>query len=331
MRQWNADGIIALQSRLREVKSLRLPTVVAIESRRLPRAQCQLVCDNQGMGQMGSKALLAQGFRQFAYCGLERLEFSEVRGSSFVYALEQAGFPARVYSAPHRNLANSWYTEERHLSRWLLDLPKPIGLMACNDDRARMLSEICHLRGIRVPEDIAILGVDNDEQVCKSATPPLSSIAIATERAGYEAAAALARMMSGRDHSVQQVTAHPTHVVSRQSTDVLAIEDPTMMRALRFIRQNGNRPVRVQDVAAEAGLSRRALQDRFSETLGRTPRQEIHRCRVDRLAHLLVETNMTIGQIAAATGFEIDAHVARFFSRHTGMTPLAYRRKHLAS
>jgi LacI family transcriptional regulator len=181
-----------------------------------------------------------------------------------------------------------------------------------------------------VPDDVAILGVDNDEQVCRSASPPLSSIALATERGGYEGAAMLAGIMAGQAPQSRIVVVHPTHVVQRQSTDILAIADPAMVRTLRFIRENSNRNLRVADLISTAGLSRRALQDRFLLELGRTPMEEIHRCRVDRIARLLVETNMTIGEIAAS-GFELDAHVARFFSRRAGMTPLAYRKKNRIS
>ena len=123
------------------------------------------------------------------------------------------------------------------------------------------------------------------------------------------------------------ITVHPTHVVSRQSTDNLALDDPVVVRALRFIRDNANKDLRVGDLPSASGVSRRARQDRFKLYLGRTPMEEIHRCRVERIARLLVETNMTIGELAAASGFEIGAHVSRFFSRHTGLTPLEYRRR----
>jgi LacI family transcriptional regulator len=123
------------------------------------------------------------------------------------------------------------------------------------------------------------------------------------------------------------ITVHPTHIVQRQSTDVLAIEEPDVVRALRFVRQNSNQNLRVTDIAMAAGLSRRTLQDRFKLHLACTPMKEIHRCRADHIAHLLTETNMTVGEIATACGFEVDAHLAGFFSRQTGMTPLAYRRK----
>ena len=331
MRKWKGQGTIVLQSRFAEVKSLRIPTVVSIETRRLDRSYYQVVCANEEIGRMGARTLAGLGLRHFAYCGLNGLEFSDNRRAGFVRGIQEAGYSASVYSSSPENLDQSWYTEERQLAHWLSALPKPAGLMACNDDRARMLAEICRMQRIRVPDDIAILGVDNDEQVCRSANPPLSSIALATERGGYEAAALLASLMAGRTPPARVITVYPTHTVPRQSTDVLAIEDPALVRALRFIRQNGNRNLRVIDLTVAAGLSRRALQDRFKRHLGRTPLDEIHRCRVDHLARLLAETNMTVGEIAAASGFEVDAHVARFFSRQTGMTPLAYRRKNRIS
>ena len=327
MGRWNAHGMIALQSRLAEVKSLRVPQVVAIETRRLDPSICQVICADVDIGRMGARTLTALGLRHFAYFGLQGLQFSDDRETGFQRAVQDAGYHAEVYSSSKQNLGQSWYVELKQLARWLADLPKPVGLMACNDDRARMVAESCQMQGIRVPDEVAILGVDNDEHVCRSANPPLSSIALATVRGGYEAAALLACIMTGRKPPARVVTVQPTHVVQRQSTDILAIEDLSLIRALRFVRENSNRNLRVTDLAAAAGISRRALQDRFVKELGRTPTEETHRCRVDRIARLLVETNMTIGKIAAACGFEVDAHIARFFSRRTGMTPLAYRKK----
>jgi LacI family transcriptional regulator len=199
--------------------------------------------------------------------------------------------------------------------------------MACNDDMGRLITELCRTQNILVPDEIAILGVDNDEEVCNSANPPMSSIAMATEKAGYEAATLLASLMQQSNPCARTVIVQPSHVVPRRSTDMLAIEDPVLAKALRFIRDQSGNNISVVDVMDSCGLSRRALQDRFQQRLGRTPMEEIHRCRVARVARLLVETHMTVREIAGITGFELDAHVARFFSRHTGMTPLEYRRR----
>jgi LacI family transcriptional regulator len=169
-RKWNADGAIALQDRLPEIRPLRLPTIAVNARRQLDRTHCQLVSDDDAIGQMGAKTILDLGIRQAAYCGLPNQEFSDIRGLSFARTIIQAGYPVEVYLLPVRNTRISWQTEEERLTRWLLELPKPVGLMTCNDDRARMIAEICHVQGIRVPDEIAILGVDNDEQECKSAT-----------------------------------------------------------------------------------------------------------------------------------------------------------------
>ena len=328
MRGWNAKGILVAHSRFAEVKSLRIPMVVAMGTRRIDQRYFEIVTADREIGRMAASTFLGLGLRRFAYCGLQGLSFSDDRGSGFIEKIQEAGYFVDLYSSSIRNPRDYWYADTKQLARWLSSLAKPTGLMACNDDRARMLVDICRARKIQVPDEIAILGVDNDEQVCKSCSPPLSSIALAAERGGYQAAALLvASLMSGLRPTSRVVTIYPTHVVARQSTDILAIPDPTMVQLLRFIRDNSNRNLLVADLAKAAGLSRRALQDRFKRFLGRTPMEEIHRCRAERIARLLVETNMTVGQIGEISGFEVEAHVARFFSSQTGMTPLAYRRK----
>lgn len=328
MREWNAAGAVVLQSRLPEVARLRLSVVVAVETRRLAPTVAQVFGANLETGRMGAEALLALGLRHFAFCGLQGLEFSDNRCLGFVEALRERGYSADIYTPPSKDPLRSWYEERKHLARWLMALPTPVGLMACNDDRARMAMEICRANGIRIPDDIAVLGVDNDEQVCRTANPPLSSIAIGTEKAGYEAAALLDTMMkSGRSRPAQAIRVMPLHVVSRRSTDILAVDDPALIRALRLIREGTGMNLRVSDLLAAAGLSRRTLQDRFRQYLSRSPLEEIHRCRAEQIARLLVDTNMSIGTIATAVGFESEAHLARFFSRRKGLTPLAFRRK----
>lgn len=328
MREWDARGMIVLESRLQEVRRLCLPAVVAVETRRLSHRTAQILCANEEIGRLGAATLLALGLRRFAYCGLRGLEFSDNRGLGFSRALRAAGFTVDVYSPPSSNLGLSWYAERSHLARWLSALPKPAGLMACNDDRAAMVCGVCRTRGIRVPDQIALLGVDDDQQICKSASPPLSSIALATARAGYEAAALLDRMMRSGRSAGALIEVLPVHAVARQSTDILAVNDPAVSRALRLARENPDGRIRVSDLAAAAGLSRRVLQARFQQHLNRSPIEEIHRCRAERIAHLLIETGMSVGEIAATAGFGADAHLARFFTRRTGMTPVAYRKRH---
>lgn len=331
MREWGATGAIALQNRISEIQSLRLPTVAVNGNGDTSRVSCQVVCNDEEIGQLAASEFHNLGLRHFAYCGLTGVRFSDRRRDAFVKALKDSGCETSVYAPSLRYSAKSWYTEEQSLALWLQSLEKPVGLMACNDDRARGVADICRMIGIRVPDEIAILGVDNDEQVCRSATPPLSSIRLATERAGYATAAALNRMMANGIAESQIIQMEPVSIVRRQSTDILSIDDPSVVRALRFIRENRNRAVGVEEVAAAAGLSRRALQDRFVRSIGCSPIQEIHRSRIEHICRLLADTNMSISEIAAASGFEVDAHIARFFARETGITPQAYRRKFLCS
>ncbi|MDD2710666.1 MAG: helix-turn-helix domain-containing protein [Verrucomicrobiae bacterium] len=197
-------------------------------------------------------------------------------------------------------------------------LPKPAGLLA----------EICRNRGIRIPDEVALMGVDNDELICKGTTPPLTSVALSIRRAGCEAAAVLDRLMAGKKVVGKRALIRPTHVETRQSTDLIAVADANLAKTIRFIRQNANRVILAKEVAAFSGLSRRALQDRFQRVTGHPLSDEIARTRVQHISRLLVETNMPIASIAQSMGYAADAHIARFFRRCTGMTPLQYRRAH---
>ncbi len=329
-RAWQADGIIAHQSNSTEVRALRLPTVLLCSTHHLPPKTCQLQSDNETIGQMAADHLLGLGLKHLAYCGLAGMEWSSLRGKAFAQRAMKARIKADLYTPPTPRSGESWYTGEQHLGDWLASLPRPVGLMACNDDRARMVAEICRLREIRVPDDISIMGVDNDEHVCNLAHPPLSSVALATERAGYEAAALLDKLLSGRRIDSKIVLAYPIRVISRQSTDLIAIKDTHLVKAVRFIRENSNRVIQVQDVATTAGLSRRVLQDRFRNALGRTVLEEIHHSRIQCISRMLADTDLTVSAIASAIGYEAAYHLARFFAQRTGMTPSEYRRRHRA-
>ena len=328
MHAWKADGIIAHQSRAEEVKDLKLPTVIMCSTTHLSSKTCQLRNDNEGIGHMAADHFLSLGFKHLAYCGLHGMEWSSLRAKAFAQRAAKAGVKTSLYKPFTPRPGESWYIEEKYLGDWLSELPKPIGLMACNDDRARMVAEICRLRNIRVPDDVCIIGVDNDEHVCNRAHPPVSSVALATERAGYEAAALLDNIISGRRVGNKVILARPIQVISWQSTDLIAINDTNLVKALRYIRENSNRIIQVRDVVAVAGLSRRILQDRFRDTLGRTLLDEIHQSRINCISRMLADTDLSMSAIASAIGYESDTHLARFFARRTGITPSEYRRLH---
>ena len=182
--------------------------------------------------------------------------------------------------------------------------------------------------GPRVPEDIAVLGIDNDELLCELADPPLSSIPLNTEKTGYEIAEVLDAMMNGRDQSDKVITVSAKNVVTRQSTDILAIEDEEVSSAIRFIRERARDDIQVGDVVDATMLSKRALQQRFKNALGRSINDEIRRVRMDMVGKMLVETNLTVSQISHKLGFVDFEHIGRYFKKQKGMNPTDYRKKH---
>jgi LacI family transcriptional regulator len=198
--------------------------------------------------------------------------------------------------------------------------------MACNDDRARQVMEACKIAGLHVPEEVAIIGVDNDDLVCNLSHPPLSSIALNFERSGYEAAELLDKLMTGEKMADQRIVVRPTHIVTRQSTDILAIEDREVAKAVRFIRQHSKEPIQVSDVVDAVLVSRRSLYHQFRRVLGRSPNEEIRRTRVEQIVRMLVETNLPVSKIAFALGYSSVAHIARYFRQEKGMNLQSYRK-----
>ena len=231
----------------------------------------------------------------------------------------------------HRPFTPSYRSGEKalqFLAQWLQGLPKPVGLMACNDDCSQQVVEACKIAHLRVPEEIAILGVNNDPMICDFANPPLSSIALETEQAGYRAAECLDRIMSGQAPGAQQITVQATHVVRRPSTDVLAIDDPLVSQALHFIRTHVRRLIQVEDVAAALNTSRSTLERRFRRVSHHSLFQEITRIRIELMKQLLLETDMPVESIARSLGYPGADHIARYFQQHMHMSPSQYRARH---
>ena len=234
-----------------------------------------------------------------------------------------------VYPSAESPARRTWAREEPLLRQWLQSLPKPIGVLCANDDRAASLLETCHVLGYGVPEDVSVIGVDDDQYVCELQNPPLSSVRMASEQAGYEAAALLDRLMHGDERmSGQRIMAHATGVSGRQSTNVLMVRHANVRKALRFIRENAGRPIGVTDIVKATGLSHRTLNDQFHAELGCSIINQLTIARIGYVGRLLTETELRIGEIATAVGYEDDRHFSRYFKRAMGLTPQAYRRKH---
>jgi LacI family transcriptional regulator len=327
LRAADADGVILRDVDLvPEVRARKLPAIVVEHTRSGIAGLVNVIVDSESVGRLAADHLLQCGFRHFAFCGFVDKPWSRVRGESFQRILATHGQDVSFFApAP---AATAWKKERVLLSRWLASLPRPVGVLACNDDRADHVIEACKMAGLRVPDEVAVVGVDNDDLVCELSDPPLSSIALNFERAGYESAQALDRLMRGGSAPSNRIIVQATHLVARQSTDVMTIEDPVVAKALRFIRTHAGEVLRVTDIAQAAGASRRALEKRFRTALNRTVLDEIRQTRTDRIARMLTETSLSVARIAEDLGFESAQHVARYFRKFKHLTPLAYRRAH---
>jgi len=282
--------------------------------------------DDSAIGRMAAEHLMETGIHRFAFCGFDAMEWSSSRADAYCQRLGQSGYTMNRYMQNPEHREASWLAEQPFLRRWIESLDRPVALFCANDERAAHVAECCRLAGLRVPEQVAILGVDDDEYLCALFTPSLSSIALSTERSGYAAAALLDELISGKAKPAgQRVMVHPTHVVRRASTDTIAVEDANLRAALAFMRANAARVILVSDVADAVGVSERRLEQRFKEELGCAVVKMMHRMRAQHIARLLTDTSRPIGEIALSLGYTSNRHIARFFKRVMGTTPQAYR------
>ena len=319
------DGVI-MNDVHTQMKKMRLdiPTII-VPVHRAVSGDCQLISDNRAAAVLAADHFIAHGFRHFAFAGFNEAIWSLERHEHFCRRLAERGWEAQshlVSLAPSKTRKRYSQTA---IVRWLKSLPKPVGIMACNDEFARSLSELCRLNGLRIPDDVSLIGVDNDELICELSSPPLSSVAFATEQAGYEAAELLDTLMAGKKTKTRMVVARVDRLIARQSTDLLAIEDEEVVKALRFIRDNSDHLIKVSDVAEVTLLSHRTLHNRFCQAVGHSLLTEVKKQRAAHIAKLLATTNESIQHIARSIGYENTGHMGRFFHREMGVTPLAYR------
>ncbi|MCC6123971.1 MAG: DNA-binding transcriptional regulator [Pirellulales bacterium] len=279
------------------------------------------------VGRWAAEHFLERGFQRFAYCGIAGRLWSERRREGFSARLQEACFPCSIYEPPANAELPSWDNEERLICQWIKSLEKPVAVMACNDVRGRQVLEACMIGGWKVPEEIAVLGVDNDELLCDLSNPPLSSIQFDGETVGYQAAEFLSKRIAGEDLKTAVFIAEPQKIVVRRSTDIVAVEDPHVASAMRFIRENIQHLIGVADVVEHAKTSRRTLEMRFQRCLRRSIREEIQDVRLNRVKQFLTETNLSLRTIARLSGFHQLTYLSRVFRQETGRTLMDYRQQ----
>jgi LacI family transcriptional regulator len=320
------------------ILSLKLPTIAMdlsdeqlADSRFVDRVS-EIRPDAQQIGRMAAEHLLERGFRRFGFCGHAKTpNWSRMRGEGFCERLGEAGFDCNIYHPPETHSVITWNRELPSVTSWLQSLQKPVGIMACNDIRGRQALEACALGGIHVPNDTAVIGADEDLVLSELSCPPLSSVALNGEQGGYQAAELLHRLMRGETEKPQRILVEPLWVVPRVSTDVLAVEDRDVAKAVRYIRENARRPLQIAEIVKQLSISRRSLEIRFHRSLGWSIREEIDRVRIEFAKQLLAETDLSMWKIAENTGFSSREHLAKSFRRVTNTTIGKYRREHRAN
>jgi len=332
LARWQGDGIITRSrdfSLCRRAHAHGIPVVSVRHLLEKPEFPT-VFPDQRLIGQRIASHLITRGFKHFGYCGVPGNKLWERRRhAAFVRSVENAGADCAEYKQTYlADAAKNWEKEQSLMVAWLRQLPKPVGIMTAHDTQGVQLLDACRRAGIQVPDEVAVVSVDNDPVLCELASPPLSSLDQNAQKLGYEAAALLHRMMRGESAAPANHFFEPGEVVTRQSSDVVAVKDVAVAKAVRFIRENACLEIDGRAIARAAGQSRRALEKKFRVVTGRTPMEEVHAIRLRRIKQLLAETDYILPAVAEKCGFAYHEYMSRFFKKMTGLTPGAYRKKY---
>jgi LacI family transcriptional regulator len=324
LRRWKGDGIIARVHSRGMAKQLAASGIPVVDVLGLaPHLPFPLVhVDNSAIGRMAADHLLERGLRHFGFFGIQGESWSEQRYAGFCAAVAAIQPQVPAYQLPRDARGKrSWEHAENKLARWVTVLPKPVGVLVCSDQRGPQFLEACRRAGVSVPDEVAVIGVDNDEPLCEVCLPPLSSIEAAHTSVGYQAAALLESLLRGLTPPNRPKLVEPQGIIARPSTDMLAVTDPTIAAALRLIRERAHTGLKVDAIARHVGLSRSVLQRRFRALLKHSVHQEILAVRIKRARDLLVGTDLPLVQIAERAGFKYQEHMAAVFRARVGKTP----------
>ena len=336
LKNWKGQGILARvedQAMARSLLKLKVPIV---DLRRLVPGESipSVHTDESKVVRLVVAHFQERGFQHFGFCGFPGLDFSDMRAALLDRELGNHGLKCELYTPPAAashpftvEYEQEGMEAEDHLARWLDQLPKPIGILACNDIRGQQVLNACRRSGIAVPEQVAVLGVDNDEVLCGLSDPPLSSVTPDTRRIGYEAAALLNRLMHGEPAQEEDVYVEPLGIVTRRSTDTVVIPHAGAARALAFLRRHYQERVTLKDLAADLPVTLRSIQEVFKAHVGRSLHEELERLRADHAKALLQDSTLKLEVIAAASGFSNPRHLRRALMRETGRSPRQYRRE----
>lgn len=328
LSKWHGDGVLArIENRAieRAVQRLKLPAVNASASGLAPEFP-SVFSDSAAVARLAAEHLLERGLRHFAYCGDRRFVWSVSHGAYFADCVQQAGFKCSLFESTEAD-ADDWEGEQARLGQWLVSLPKPVGIMACYDMRGQQVLDVCRRIGLQVPDEVAVIGQHNDEVLCELCDPPLTSVIPNPRLAGYQAAALLDGMMRGDAVAERVHRIAPLGVAARLSTDVVAVEDQDIARAVRFIRENALRGLGVEEVLVAVPISRSLLERKFRKMLGHSPYEAILNVRLRHACDLLATADVPIARVGELCGFSSAEHFSAAFKSRFGVCPRQYRRE----
>lgn len=330
-KNWKADVVIGQFEPGEKVSLFRDNGIVAMAQDYITQFDeiPNITADYELTGAMAAARLCGHGFKNFGFFGYEGVCWSDGRLKGYKEKLATEFNVDTVHVFNNRQLSALWNFDVAELKRWLMSLPKPIGIFACDDNQAEILMEACQASGIAVPFDVAIIGVDNDEVTCNMTSPALSSVDMDIERAGFEAAEMAEKMVRDKNYRGEDIVIRPVAVVGRGSTGIMATKDPTVAAALRFIYENRSRKILVSDVIKQVPVSRRLLEQRFKEATGASIYTVISNLRMDYFAQQLISSDETISEIAARMDEPDTKSISRRFLALKGCTPSEYRKREL--
>ena len=290
----------------------------------------RVACDSHEIGRVAADYFLERHHTNFAFVGeINDIHWSRDRAEAFSQRVAEHGFTCHIYSSPTARERNDFGVEQQRLCAWIKTLPKPVAIMAAWDVRGRQVLDACMKADIAVPQEASVLSVDNDEILCETTNPPMSSIQMGAEEACYNGAKVLDELMRGEGRKRKRVITYgAVRVVTRRSTEAIRIGDPLIVKALEFIWLNAQNPIGVPEIVKHAGVSRRLLEMRFRKALDKTIQDELQRTRLKRVTTLLSESNLSVTAIAKACGFSSKSYLGRVFQRVYHMTMTHYRVHH---
>jgi LacI family transcriptional regulator len=329
VKDWGAKGLIGQLYSKTEIEKFRKAgiSVVAQDFEERFKEVPNISGAYTETGRMGAEYFLKRGFKNFAFYGFKNFVWSRERAEGFEEKINESGYVVHYYEHRKSRHTDLWYYKPSALSRWLKSLPKPIALMASDDNQALHITEASKHADVRVPEDIAVLGVDNDENICYLSDPPLSSIHLDIESGGYEAAGVMHKLLTEKKKKFSNIIIKPTVIETRASTNIYSTNDIHIDNALKFIHLNVDRNIRVTQLLEEIPLSRRSLEKRFIMITGLPIYKYIFNVRMDMFSRLLLETNKSVIEIAHQLGLDNTKNVTKQFKTLKGITPLEYRKK----